>query len=456
MALPSGYTQLKYIQSSGTQHLDLEFKPNQNTRVVVDMYFPEQTAPKAIFGSRNGDTAAEDSFVFWMISTNAFRTDLDAEVLQIPVKPVGRFLIDKNKTSTRVNGIEYSNSDAVFQSNYNLALFTIIDVGGADTRKVTAWLYACQVYDDGVLIRDLVPAINSGGTVGMYDVVNGVFYTNAGTGTFVAGPLATGPVEGNGVSIIEAASFCIPAGKTIVDGTAFDILQGKSLVGGTAYDINLIPGIPISELAVGTSVFANVNGTLAEFIVINQGLPASMYDESCNGTWLLMKDIYTKRAWDDNDNDYANSDIHAYLNSTFLGLLDADIQECIKQAKIPYFNGVGTAGSVASGANGLSAKVFLLAHAEMISGYFSNAAYDGAHLSYFGSNAKRVAKLNGSAIAYYTRSPNIKSDYYVIYIGSGGDSNGNYSGFNKRGIRPAFIVESETLVSESDYSIIGL
>ena len=48
----------------------------------------------------------------------------------------------------------------------------------------------------------------------------------------------------------------------------------------------------LSTKAVGSTVKLKVDGSLKEFIVVHQGKPSSMYDESCNGTWLLMKDCY--------------------------------------------------------------------------------------------------------------------------------------------------------------------
>ena len=75
----------------------------------------------------------------------------------------------------------------------------------------------------------------------------------------------------------------------------------------------------IGTKAVGSIVKLTVGGTLRNFIIVHQGKPSSMYDESCNGTWLLMKDVYETRQWhSSNVNDYANSTIHSYLNSTFL------------------------------------------------------------------------------------------------------------------------------------------
>ena len=69
----------------------------------------------------------------------------------------------------------------------------------------------------------------------------------------------------------------------------------------------------LSTKAVGSTVKLKVNGTAKEFIVVHQGKPSSLYDDSCNGTWLLMKDIYENRVWQSgNINKYESSDIHTY------------------------------------------------------------------------------------------------------------------------------------------------
>ena len=209
----------------------------------------------------------------------------------------------------------------------------------------------------------------------------------------------------------------------------------------------------LSAKSVGSSVYLNVNGTKKEFIVVHQGLPSSLYDSSCNGTWLLMKEIYTKMAWDSSNNDYANSDIHSYLNGTFLGLLDSNIQAAVKQVKLPYRKGTGSGGSTQTGSNGLSTKIFLL------SGYecgwtTSDSSYfpvDGAKLSYFGSsssgNSGRIAYYNGSATRWWLRSPNTNNATDVWLVSAyGGCSGRSCSG--TYGVRPALVLPSSLSVAD--------
>ena len=116
--------------------------------------------------------------------------------------------------------------------------------------------------------------------------------------------------------------------------------------------------------AVGSTIKLKVNGSAKNFIVVHQGKPSSVYDNSCNGTWLLMKDIYTASTFG-NSNSYKDSSIHSYLNNTFYNLIDSEIRAAVKQVKIPYQNGSGNGGSLATGANGLSTKVFLLSSYEV-------------------------------------------------------------------------------------------
>ena len=70
--------------------------------------------------------------------------------------------------------------------------------------------------------------------------------------------------------------------------------------------------------------------------------------------------IYSKSIWGDStdDNIYESSVINNYLNETFSILFDTDIKNIIKQVKIPYVNGTGSSGFVASGTEGLSVKIF--------------------------------------------------------------------------------------------------
>ena len=203
--------------------------------------------------------------------------------------------------------------------------------------------------------------------------------------------------------------------------------------------------VKLSTKAVGSIVKIKVNGAAKDFIIVHQGLPSSAYDASCNGVWVVMKDIYTTMKWDGSNNDYLNSDMTAYLNGTFISLIDADIRNAIKQVKIPYTN--YSNNNVMSGSNGLSCKVFLLSGTEV---GFSGVRYmntEGAKLSYFDSANKRVAYNGSSAAEWWLRSPNTDHSSYVWGVGSDGSSDSWYCS-STYGVRPAFVLPSTLVVSD--------
>lgn len=212
--------------------------------------------------------------------------------------------------------------------------------------------------------------------------------------------------------------------------------------------------VTLSSKAIGSTIKLKVNGSVKDFIVVHQGKPSSVYDDSCNGTWLLMKDIYENRQWhSSNTNDYANSTIHSYLNSTFLNLFESNIKNAIKQVKLPYRKGSGTSTTVTSGSNGLSAKIFLLSATETSFSFSSMPSGEGAELAYFkgcadnSSDSKRVAYLNGSATVWWLRSPYCYGFGNALCVGSDGDWYG-YGCSVSYGIRPALILPSTLLVSD--------
>lgn len=252
-------------------------------------------------------------------------------------------------------------------------------------------------------------------------------------------------------TLVNGTSYEISGGKTLVNGTAYSISGGKTLVGGTAYGIGF--GTPVGDLAVGSSVYLKYMGTPYEFLIVHQGLPdATLYDASCDGTWLLMKNIFSLQKWDSTNNDYANSDIKSSLDSMYIMF---DVYKSIKQVKIPYVKGTGSGGSVASGFSGLSTRVFLLSATEV--GYQKPLEYMislGNCLSYFsGTSAnnvepKRQAYYNGTRTQWWLRNPMSGSSTSVFSVyPDGAHQFANCS--NSFGVRPAMILPSDMKIDEN-------
>lgn len=217
--------------------------------------------------------------------------------------------------------------------------------------------------------------------------------------------------------------------------------------------------LSLAELPVGSSVFMNVNGAATEFLVVHQGLPdATIYDASCDGTWLLMKNVYTDSSITDvqygtNNADFERSYVRENLNTYVFPAFDANVQNLIKQVKIPYYKVTGETGAVVSGANGLSTKLFLLGGYE-VGWTTANGAFpvDGAVLDYFkgcaATDAKRIAYYpGGDQAAWWLRSINPTSHKRAWNTYGGEAWNDTFTTWCS--LRPALILPSTAIVDDN-------
>ena len=235
-------------------------------------------------------------------------------------------------------------------------------------------------------------------------------------------------------------------------------MMGRCIVAGGNPDMAApVTDILASDLAVGSTVKLMEGGVAVEYLVVNQGKPSgsSLYDDSCDGLWLLRKDIIEKRAWEtDIVNKLESSDIHSWLNYTMLAKYDTNIQKAIKQVKIPYRKNGGSDGSNQDGANGLSCKVFLLSGYEVGWNTRTNSYFplDGAVLDYFkgtaSTDAKRISYLNGTATSWWLRSPYTKNTFNVFHVFYDGDYSHDGSNYSC-GVRPALVLPSDALFNKN-------
>jgi hypothetical protein len=189
--LPRGYTELAYIQSSGTQFINTGFNPNNNTRVVMDAQFVGATSQSTLytpFGVRGSGyfyelykaSASNWNLTFlWNNTYNQYFT-IDYSV---------RHIFEINKNVATVDSTTKTYTTGTFQLAYPLYLCADNNAGTADAKSPLK-IYSCQIYDNGTLVRDFVPCISDANGVGLYDMVDGKFYGNAGSGVFLGSEVA--------------------------------------------------------------------------------------------------------------------------------------------------------------------------------------------------------------------------------------------------------------------------
>lgn len=191
--LPSEYTRVEYLRSDGSCYIDTGFYPNQYSRMVVDVDFEGGVV------NYNNICGAMDNTWRWFAimarsSTYVFaRYGSSAPYLSQSV--IGRHTIDLNITRCYMDGALVATYNYQwFSVHCPIAIFTYSQYN--DYTETVSFgkygmigkIFSFQIYDDDLAVRDFVPCKNSLGVLGMYDLINKVFYTNLGTGVFTSGP----------------------------------------------------------------------------------------------------------------------------------------------------------------------------------------------------------------------------------------------------------------------------
>lgn len=181
--LPDGYTELEYIQSSGTQKIDMGTSvPHSTARVIVEFSPVDNRTDNVLTGhaANTWSWATNLSFVLnerlWVSNTGIGVSNIN----------VGTFYtFDYTSTTASINGVSQSLNTQSFTDGYNDTLFYSSTKYGAHRVK------SYKLYNGSTLVRDLVPCKNPSNAVGMYDLVTNSFFGNSGTGVFTAGPVVT-------------------------------------------------------------------------------------------------------------------------------------------------------------------------------------------------------------------------------------------------------------------------
>ena len=195
-ALPAGYTELEYISSSsgGNQYIDLGVKLYETLNTDYDIAMKFNIASgnanqAAIFACQDSDN---DPWPGTFVRVNSSSGKVIGRYTGGTAKDntlgnIGTDIELPVQTPPNKNVTNLNNNNSTHQ--YGTSLFCAF-VGGTNTpaRYCNAKLYYFKLFVEGALVRDLIPCKNSNNVVGMYDVVNNVFYTSPNGNAFVAGP----------------------------------------------------------------------------------------------------------------------------------------------------------------------------------------------------------------------------------------------------------------------------
>ncbi len=184
--LPSGYRQVEYLESTGTQWIDSLFYPNQDTRVVCECYWTYET----VFGSRQ--SALSRAYAFLVGGGTRFRTDFNNKQGWFDGVSINqRIRIDKNRNETVIideneNEYKIELDSATFSSPKPIAIFALNQNSGVAIGRGKIYS-SFQIYDNDILARNFLTCLDPNDRPCMFDLVTQQPFYNQGTGEFLYG-----------------------------------------------------------------------------------------------------------------------------------------------------------------------------------------------------------------------------------------------------------------------------
>lgn len=179
--LPDGYTELQYLESSGTQWIDTGVKPDQTYALKIKFQTEQSSSGGIAVSDANWQS---NGFGIWC-NAAAFGNGTMQTTEWHGTTPIE---IELSQQGLFVNGnLTWTPDTATFTVPANMTLFSL-NRNGSIAEKLTGKIYFAQLFKAGKPVRNFIPCTNPSGIPGLYDLVDGKFYGNSGTGVFLAGP----------------------------------------------------------------------------------------------------------------------------------------------------------------------------------------------------------------------------------------------------------------------------
>ena len=179
--------EIEYLESTGTQWIETNFSPNQNTNIYTEVYVSDGKI-STIFETRD-ENNMEKSFGIVIFNNFSAQVQLrrwgrgtvrGKHLGKLNIRQSGKNLYFNDNLITSSKDVNFSINRTILLFALNSPVYDVYTVNGAFR------CYRFIIYDNDLTVLDFIP-VRIGTTGYMYDKVSGQLFGNAGTGSFILG-----------------------------------------------------------------------------------------------------------------------------------------------------------------------------------------------------------------------------------------------------------------------------
>lgn len=189
--LPTGYTELKYLQSSGTQYIKTGIYPTSTTNIDLSFMYMGggSTSWIPIFGERSSS-----NLMFYALFVNKDNLKLSPNYSNYDPGSTSTMYVEVNKLTNWKNignnfyiddVLSASTDSTITTSDKDVWLFELHQYNDTPmSRGTPIRIYNCKFYQNNFLVRNYIPCLDTNNTPCLYDTITETTFYNRGTGTF--------------------------------------------------------------------------------------------------------------------------------------------------------------------------------------------------------------------------------------------------------------------------------
>lgn len=180
------YTELEYIESTGTQYIDTKYICSNDTKIEINFVISNFDTRNALFGVIDSNVGTGSYFYSWIYNKKLqLRFGAGGKTMSAELETGQRYVLIQGKQKASVNDVELGGWSNALTATTNSIFLMALRNNTAASYQFKGRIYSFKIYENDILVMDLTPVLDSSKVPCFYDKISNEFLYNKGTGKFL-------------------------------------------------------------------------------------------------------------------------------------------------------------------------------------------------------------------------------------------------------------------------------